>query len=164
MTRIKLSTGKLQCTGVLEKDGSLITDRDRIVDRAQELHSSDRPDPEPPDLKVHNEWSDFPMVEPREVELAITQSNKGTAPEPYNITIDLIEAAGETIYMKLAVLFNECLRESKIPEEWNKAIIILLYNTIQYKTKLYLFTEFKFTTKNSPRRPCAINTCNNVKI
>ena len=38
MARKKLSTGKLQFTGVLEEGGSLITVRDRIVDRAQELY------------------------------------------------------------------------------------------------------------------------------
>ena len=35
MAREKLSSGKLQFTGVLEEDSSLITDRDRIVDRAK---------------------------------------------------------------------------------------------------------------------------------
>ena len=35
MARKKLSSGKLQFTGVLEEDSSLTTDRDRIVDRAQ---------------------------------------------------------------------------------------------------------------------------------
>lgn len=42
-----------------------------------------------------------------------------------NITINLVEAASETISMKLAVLrlFNECPQESKIPEEKNEAII-----------------------------------------
>ena len=41
---------------------------------------------------------------------------KGKAPELDNITIDLIEATGETIYTKLAALFNEYLiRESKVP-------------------------------------------------
>ena len=48
------------------------------------------------------------------------------APEPDNITIDLIEATGETIYTKLAALFNEYLiRESKVPEVWNEVIILL---------------------------------------
>lgn len=64
-------------TGVLEEDGSLITDRDRIVDRAQEfcekLYSSDRPDPEPRDLEMHYEWTGFPKVEPWEVKLAVKQ-------------------------------------------------------------------------------------------
>ena len=62
------------------------------------------------------------------VELAIKQSKKGKAPELDNITIDLIEATGETIYTKLAALFNEYLiRESKVPGVWNEVIIILLY-------------------------------------
>ena len=35
MAKKKLSSGKLQFTGVLEENGSLTIDRDRIVDRAQ---------------------------------------------------------------------------------------------------------------------------------
>ena len=52
---------------------------------------------------------------------------KGKTPGPNNVTIDLIEAAGELIYERLATLFNECLRQSKIPEKWDETIIILLH-------------------------------------
>ena len=158
MAKKKLSSGKLQFTGVLEEDGSLTIDRDRIVDRPEEfyekLYSSDRPDPEPPDVEVQHELVDFPKVEPWEVELAVKQSKKGKAPGPDNITIDLIEAADETIYTKLAALFNECLRESKVPEEWNEAIIILLYkkgdpkNISNYRPISLLNNIYKLERRN----------------
>ena len=38
-----------------------------------------------------------------------------------------METADELVYGKLATLFNECLHQSKIPEKWDEAIIILLY-------------------------------------
>ena len=63
MARKKLSTGKLQFTGVFEEDGSLITVRDRIVDRAQELY-----------------------------EKLYSASKKGKAPRPDNITIERIDS------------------------------------------------------------------------
>ena len=55
------------------------------------------------------------------------QSKKGKAPGPDNVTIDLIEASGQVVNNKLAYLFNECLRQGKVPENWNEAIIILLH-------------------------------------
>ena len=68
----------------------------------------------------------FSKIESWEVNLAVKQSKKGKAPGQDNITIDLIEAAGEEIYSKMAHLFNECLTQSKIPDSWNEAIVILL--------------------------------------
>ena len=60
--------------------------------------------------------------------LAVKQSKIGKAPFPDNVTIYLIEAAAsDLIYNKLATLFNECLRQSQVPDCWNEAIIILLH-------------------------------------
>ena len=78
---------------------------------------------------------------------------KGKAPGPDNITIDLTEVEGETIYTKLAALFNEYLRESKFPKEWNEAIIILLYkkgdpkNISNYRPIILLNNIYKLFTK-----------------
>lgn len=58
-----------------------------------------------------NKLTDFPKIEPWEVKLAVKQLKK-ERPGPDNITIDLID---------------ECLRESKVPKEWNEAIIIVIY-------------------------------------
>ena len=38
MARKKLSSGKLQLTGVQEEEGSLTIDRGRIVDQAQKVY------------------------------------------------------------------------------------------------------------------------------
>ena len=77
MARKKLSSGKLQFTGVLEEDSSLAIDRDRIVDRGPKIHEnlySNRPDPEPPYPEMQHGLADFPKVEPWEVKLAVKQS------------------------------------------------------------------------------------------
>ena len=52
---------------------------------------------------------------------------KGKTIGPNNITNDLIHAARGFIYRRLALLFNQCLFESKIPDEWKITIVILLY-------------------------------------
>ena len=80
---------------------------------------------------------------------------KGKAPGPENITIELIEMAGETIYTKLAALFKEYLRKSKFPEKWNEAIIILLYkkgdlkNISNYRPTSLLNNTRNFSPKSS---------------
>ena len=80
---------------------------------------------------------------------------KRKTPGPENITIELIEVAGETIHTKLATLFNEYLKESKFPEEWNEAIIILLYkkgdlkNICNYRPTSFLNNTRNFTPKSS---------------
>ena len=120
----KLNTGRLQFTGVREKDDSITKDRERIVARArefyEELYSSDQM--MPPNDQSTSEFHNLPDIEPWEVKLAVKQSKKGKAPGKDNLTIDLIEAAGDLVYGKIAFLFNQCLRQSKVPEDWNEAI------------------------------------------
>ena len=87
------------------------------------------------------------------VKSAVKQSKKGKAPGPDNITIDLIDAAGDIINDKLATLFNECLIQSKVPEIWNEAIIILLHkkgdqkNISNYRPISLLNNIYKLFTK-----------------
>ena len=127
----KLCQGKLQFTGVLEEDGSLTTNRDGIVRRAREyykkLYSSERPRNHPRDGEYQHQSHSFPEITACEVRLAIKQMKKGKAPGPDNLTVDLISDAGEPIHIRLARLFNVCLKKSRTPEEWNKAILILLH-------------------------------------
>ena len=144
MAKRQLNRGRLQFTSVLEEDGTLTTDRERIVERSREfydkLYSSTRQ--EPPEAK--KAW---------EVKSAVKQSKKGKAPGPDSITIDLIDAAGDIINDKLATLFNECLIQSKVPEIWNEAIIILLHkkgdqkNISNYRPISLLNNIYKLFTK-----------------
>ena len=119
----------MEFTSVLEEDGTLTTDRERIVERSREfyekLYSSTRQ--EPPEADIEQQFEGFLNIKAWEVKSAVKQSKKGKAPGPDNITIDLIDAAGDIINDELATLFNECLIQSKVPEIWNEAIIILLH-------------------------------------
>ena len=79
MAKRKLSSGKLQFTGVLEEDESLATDRERIVTRAREfyenLYSSSRVEPVEEPF-TEKKFQNFPKIEPWEVNLAVKQSKK----------------------------------------------------------------------------------------
>ena len=162
MAKRKLNRGRLQFTGVLEEDDTVTTDRKRIVERSREfyenLYSTTHPVDQQTqldhvDVKDHHQFESFPSVEAWEVKLAVKQSKKGKAPGPDNITTELIEAADELIYGKLATLFNECLHQSTVPEQWNEAIIILLHkkgdqrNLSNYRPISLLNNIYKLFTK-----------------
>ena len=138
MAKRKLNCARLQFTGVLEEDGTVTTDRERIVERSREfyekLYSStrsrselDTPPPPDNDTEPACQLEGCPDIEAWEVKLAVKQTKKDKAPGPDNVTVDLIETAGELVYERLATLFNECLHQSKNPEKWDEAIIILLH-------------------------------------
>ena len=155
MAKRQLNRGRLQFTSVLEEDGTLTTDRERVVERSREfyekLYSSTRH--EPPEADIEQQFEGFPNIKAWEVKSAVKQSKKGKAPGPDNITIDLIDAAGDIINDKLATLFNECLIQSKVPEIWNEAIIILLHkkgdqkNISNYRPISLLNNIYKLFTK-----------------
>ena len=155
MAKRQLNRGRLQFTSVLEEDGTLTTDRERIVERSREfyekLYSSTRQ--EPPEADIKQQFEGFPNIKAWEVKSAVKQSKKGKAPGPDNITIDLIDVAGDIINDKLATLFNECLLQSKVPEIWNEAIIILLHkkgdqkNISNYRPISLLNNIYKLFTK-----------------
>ena len=64
---------------------------------------------------------------PWEVHHAIVKTKRGKAPGPDGVSNDLLRDAGEAMSTKLAELFNKCLLQCQVPEEWNNAIIILLH-------------------------------------
>ena len=99
MAKRQLNPGRLKFTSVLEEDGTLTTDRERIVERSREfyekLYSSTRQ--EPPEADIEQQFEGFPNIKAWEVKSAFKQSKKGKALGPDNITIDLIDAAGDII-------------------------------------------------------------------
>ena len=61
------------------------------------------------------------------MQLVFKLIKKGKAPGPHYITLDLTRAVDDPMHIRLIQLFKECLMKSKTPEEWNKAILILLH-------------------------------------
>lgn len=106
MAREKLSSGKLQFTGVLEEDSSLITDRDRIVDRAKKS------------MKIYAR-----VAQIRRCNMTWQISQRSTV---------VGQACGQAIKKgkgswtwEYHNRYDRRCRESKVPEEWNEAIIVL---------------------------------------
>ncbi|XP_066952505.1 uncharacterized protein [Macrobrachium rosenbergii] len=105
-----------------------------MVKRAREyyhkLYSSERPHHHLRQRENQHLSHDFPEITACEVRLLIKQMKKGKAQAPDNITLDLITDGDEPVQVSLVRLFNESLKKSKMPEEWNKAIFILLNKKI----------------------------------
>ena len=75
MAKRQLNRGRLQFKGVLEEDGTLTTDRERIVERSREfyekLYSSTRQ--EPPEAEIEQQFEGFPNIKAWEVKSAVKQ-------------------------------------------------------------------------------------------
>ena len=73
MAKRQLNRGRLQFTSVLEEDGTLTTDRERIVERSREfyekLYSSTRQ--EPPEADIEQQFEGFPNIKTWEVKSAV---------------------------------------------------------------------------------------------
>ena len=112
--------------GVIERDGTVSINRDRILRRArefyEELFSSD------PYVGTSDAAFDsFPQITTWEVEKAVMSSKNGKASGPDGVGIELLKASGMVIYTRLADLFNDCLMKSTVPDQWNDAAIVLLH-------------------------------------
>ena len=96
------------------------------------MYQSDEGKPLPQPKSAEDE---IPLITASEVRHAIRKPKKYKAPGPDNISNDLLKNTGKVLLTKLAELFNECLHQSKIPQDWQTAAIILL-NKKEDKTDL----------------------------
>ena len=132
LAKKKLNQGRIQMCGIKGKDGTIIKCRERIMERTkefyQELYASKNHTCAHPSYKKDDVQKPFiPPVTTSEIHQAINQLKRNKAPGEDNITPDLIKDAAEIITPRLANLFTECLKQGKIPTDWQNAIIILLH-------------------------------------
>ncbi|XP_069987686.1 uncharacterized protein [Penaeus vannamei] len=112
MAKRKLNQGHM--TSIMEENGEVIVDRNKIVDCArafyQQLYSSD----EPQQIEEGTTQTfSFPPITQREVEYVINQSPKRKAPGPDNTTMGLLKDADTLVFEKLVKLFNICLKQNE---------------------------------------------------
>jgi hypothetical protein len=124
---LKVKQGKSLMVAIRNKDGSITTDREKIVERCaefyKELYSSTR---ERPRIATSND-NTIQEVLSTEVYHAIKQMKSNKAPGADGVVIDIIKEGGHELYQNIARLFTNCLSTRKIPQNWNNAIIILLH-------------------------------------
>ena len=71
--------------------------------------------------------SDIPPIIHSEVQTAINQMKRNKAPGIDQITTDIIILGGEEVIQEMVTLFNDILKEKRIPKEWKEAKVILLF-------------------------------------
>ena len=114
------STGHLK-----SKDGTLIMEKDKILDRWGE-YIKDLFEDERNEEHIVEKNSEGPPIMRDEVRAALKRMKPGKAPGPDNITTEMIEALEESGIEKITVLLNEIYDTGKIPKDMSKSIFIAL--------------------------------------
>lgn len=132
-----LSLGTKHIIKLKKPDGNETTDKKEIIKIAEDfyklLYTSQIPDNEIDRLnrtrpKVTNVGSeDIPSITVFEIKRALEQTKNRKAPGEDGVIIEQIKNGGDAILEILKILFNKCLEEAEIPEEWNNAMIVLLH-------------------------------------
>ena len=123
----KFSQGSFHLTCILEANGKNITNQDRIVEQTREFDkeaysSNQHQDKHAVNSKAKSDTEEFPLLLARKVEDAIQKRQ--------NTSTRLHRTRSQRRWQdnsQLASLFTTCLKQNKIPDGWNDAIIVLLH-------------------------------------
>ena len=126
--RINEITGKKTCTTsgcIKSKDGQIIVEKDKILNRwseyIKELYDDDRPE----EKMIYTNFEGPPIME-EEVRFAIKKMKAGKASGPDNITIEMIEPLEDLGVTVLTELLNDIYNTGHIPADLSKSIFIAL--------------------------------------
>lgn len=117
--------GRKRIFALKAKDGKILKNQEGILKRVEEFYSDLCRDTNNSCL-VQNSKSEIPPIL-KEVQFAVKKMKKGKAPGEDGITADILHEGGEHIEDILTDLFNRCLKQKDVPEDWKNAIIILLH-------------------------------------
>lgn len=70
---------------------------------------------------------DVPEIDKYELIRALGQTKNGKSPGEGQITSEMLKMGGDKILESVQILLNKCLREGKIPNKWQTAVVIMLY-------------------------------------
>ena len=91
----------------------------------QELYSSEQQEIPKEPMALY-QFHGLVKMQSCEVNYAIKRNEKRKAPGPDNVVSDLLRDARKVMCTKLVEVFNKCLLQCKVPEEWNSTVITLL--------------------------------------
>ena len=116
---------KVLIPSLKEQDGSITTDRERILERCAEFYENLCKD------TVHNitrtAAEEVPPIFDSKVEHAMKDMKNNKAPGEDQIVMEMLRAGGRVVRTKLKELFNQVLTKEEIPKEWKNAIITLIF-------------------------------------
>ena len=124
---LKTKKGKPLLVAIKNKDGSVTSNRKKVVERCAEFYkelynsSENRPN-------VESSF-EYPLLEITIDELghALKQFKNNKVPGEDGIVINVIKEGTDELNKHIFKLFNMWLKKRETPKEWNSAVIILLY-------------------------------------
>lgn len=70
---------------------------------------------------------DIPQIGEEEIMHVVERLKRNKVLGDDNITIEMIDEPKEVIIPKLKTLFNICLEQKKISENWNNTVVVILF-------------------------------------
>ena len=131
ITRQLTGSWKTQPAVVRDKEGKALSKEEDQRNRWAEHFENvlNRPDPERP-AEIQGRGRELEMIKGpitcQEIEKAIRETKGNRAPGEDRITSDMLKADPATSAKCLVELFNRVWTEEKVPEDWQKGIIIKL--------------------------------------
>uniref|UniRef100_A0A3P8U2M2 ribonuclease H n=1 Tax=Amphiprion percula TaxID=161767 RepID=A0A3P8U2M2_AMPPE len=116
---------KVLIPALKEEDGTITTNRERIIERCAEFYENLYKDAAQNFIRTTSEKA--PTIIDCEIEKAMKSMKKNKAPGEDQIVIEMLIAGGEIVRDKLKELFNKVLTAEQIPKEWKNAIITLIF-------------------------------------
>lgn len=111
-----------------EADGTITTDRDRIVERCAEFYQVLYSRNGTQAIGINPTITEnAPPILDSEIEVALKQMKNDKAPGDDGIVVELLKAGEESTIKKLKEIFNLAQETETIPEKWKNAIIVLIH-------------------------------------
>ncbi|HEG7136646.1 TPA: reverse transcriptase family protein, partial [Staphylococcus aureus] len=132
MKKVKrqLALGRKQILAVQKEDGTTTCNRQTIMKIVTNYFTNlykKTENVEEEEQDVNQNTQEIPSVLPEEVMAVIKQMKNGKAGGADGVLAEYLKIGGEEITSILAQLFTNCLRQGRIPKEWNHARIALLH-------------------------------------
>ena len=113
--------------GIKDKDGEILTNKTKILERWAEFYEELYKD-QPNYIVIDDSQEDvIPIILRSEVEHAIKEMKPGKSPGLDRIYSEYLKAGGEPLTNALLYLFNQILKTGEIPKEFKEALIIVIH-------------------------------------
>lgn len=116
-----------------DKEGNELRDKNEILKRIEEFYKELYAQL----VEKESDWdivsgseeeeSEFKEILEDEVRWAIANTKEGKAGGKDGISVEMMKAGGKTIIKELTKIFNMCITEKNIPQDWRTAKLVLLF-------------------------------------
>lgn len=130
------NTHKKEITKIKDEEDNTVEDRQQILKVVEsfyrDLYESKRTDTTIREDKDKNKIinvnsEEMPEIDMEELRKGLSQMKNGKAAGEDNILPEMLKESDTKVKQELVKLFNKCLTEERIPEDWENAVVVLIY-------------------------------------